>query len=72
VLVECGFISNAKEAALLKTRGYQEKLASGIARGISSYLHGQELDPARGLELPKTEEPALHGPPVKPELLSQK
>ena len=71
VLVECGFISNAKEAALLKTRAYQEKMALGIARGISSYLHGQELDPSRGLELPKTEEPALHGPPVKPDLVSQ-
>jgi N-acetylmuramoyl-L-alanine amidase len=72
VLVECGFISNPKEAALLKTRSYQEKLAAGIARGISSYLHGQELDPKRGLELPKEAVPVLHGPPAKPELLSQK
>lgn len=70
VLVECGFISNPKEAALLKTRSYQEKLTAGIARGISSYLHGQELDPQRGLELPKDEAPALHGPPFKPGLLS--
>jgi N-acetylmuramoyl-L-alanine amidase len=74
VLVECGFISNPKEAALLKTRSYQEKLAAGIARGISSFLHGQELDPKRGLELPKeaVPVPVLHGPPSKPELLSQK
>jgi N-acetylmuramoyl-L-alanine amidase len=72
VLVECGFISNPKEAALLKTRSYQEKLAAGIARGISSFLHGQELDPKRGLELPKEAVPVLHGPPAKPELLSQK
>lgn len=72
VLVECGFISNPKEAALLKTRAYQEKLAGGIARGVATFLHGQELDPARGLELPKTEGPELHGPPVKPDLLSQK
>ena len=72
VLVECGFISNPKEAALLKTRSYQEKLAAGIARGISSFLHGQELDPKRGLERPKEAVPVLHGPPAKPELLSQK
>jgi len=72
VLVECGFISNSKEAALLKTRAYQEKLAGGIARGIASFLHGQEMDPSRGLELPKGEEPVLHGPLIKPELLSLK
>lgn len=72
ILVECGFISNPKEAALLKTRGYQEKLAAGIARGISTFLHGQELDPKRGLELPKEEAAPLHGPPFKSELLSQK
>ena len=72
VLVECGFISNPKEAALLKTRAYQEKLAGGIARGVATFLHGQELDPARGLDLPKTEGSELHGPPVKPDLLSQK
>jgi N-acetylmuramoyl-L-alanine amidase len=72
VLVECGFISNPKEATLLKTRAYQEKLAGGIARGVATFLHGQELDPARGLDLPKIEGPELHGPPVKPDLLSQK
>lgn len=70
VLVECGFISNPKEAALLKTRAYQEKLAGGIARGIASYLHGLELDPSRGIEVPKPEggEPAL----VKAGLVSKK
>jgi len=72
VLVECGFISNPKEATLLKTRAYQEKLAGGIARGVATFLHGQELDPARGLDLPKAEGLELHGPPVKPDLLSQK
>lgn len=72
VLVECGFISSPKEAALLKTRAYQEKLAGGIARGVTSFLHAQEMDPSRGLELPKTDEPDLQGPPIKPDLLSQK
>jgi len=39
---------------------------------VATFLHGQELDPARGLDLPKSEGPGLHGPPVKPDLLSQK
>lgn len=38
VLVEGGFISNAQERALLKSRDYQEKLARGIADGIDSYF----------------------------------
>ena len=37
VLVECGFLSNAGEAALLKTEDYQRKLALSITAG---YLAG--------------------------------
>lgn len=38
VLVEGGFISNAEERILLKSRDYQEKIARGIADGIDHYF----------------------------------
>ena len=38
VMVECGFISNEKELALLKTDEYQNKLAFSIAMGILNYI----------------------------------
>lgn len=38
VLVETGFISNAKEAGLLKTNVYQEKIARALYKGLRSYL----------------------------------
>ncbi len=38
VLVEGGFISNAKERTLLKSRLYQEKIAQGIADGVDQYF----------------------------------
>jgi len=38
VLIECGFISNEREAFLLNSDSYQEKLAKGIALGIENYL----------------------------------
>ena len=34
ILVEAGFLTNASEEALLRTEGYQAKLAQGIAAGI--------------------------------------
>ncbi len=37
VLVECGFLSNADETALLKTDAYQEKLSFAILCGYVSY-----------------------------------
>ena len=37
VLVECGFLSNLKEAELLKTEKYQKQLAFCIAIGIQNY-----------------------------------
>ena len=37
VLVECGFLSNAQETQLLKTEGYQTKLALTIAAGYLEY-----------------------------------
>lgn len=38
VIVECGFLSNAREEALLKTDEYQEKIAWSIYSGIMEYF----------------------------------
>lgn len=37
-LIECGFLSNSQEAALLKTEDYQRRIAWGIYLGISRFL----------------------------------
>lgn len=39
VLVECGFLSNAQERALLKTEAYQTKLAASLFASVMTYLH---------------------------------
>ena len=38
VIVECGFLSNPGEEALLGEEDYQEKVADGIAAGILQFL----------------------------------
>ena len=38
VLVECGFLTNAEDAARLATDAYQEKLAQGIYNGFANYF----------------------------------
>lgn len=38
VLIECGFLSNGKERNLLKTKEYQQKVASSIAQGVREYF----------------------------------
>ncbi|HKL79739.1 MAG TPA: N-acetylmuramoyl-L-alanine amidase [Mobilitalea sp.] len=38
VIVECGYLSNHTEAALLNTEDYQEKLALAISLGVLKYL----------------------------------
>ncbi len=38
VLIECGFLSNRKEEALLRKDWYQEKLAKGIAEGLKKFI----------------------------------
>lgn len=38
VIVECGFLSNPEETALLTTSEYQQKLAENIAKAVVSYL----------------------------------
>jgi N-acetylmuramoyl-L-alanine amidase len=42
VIVECGFLSNWKEATLLKDDEYQQKVARGIYLGILKYLNQPE------------------------------
>lgn len=39
VIVECGFLSNPKEEALLQDEKYQKKMAQGIAEGIENFLY---------------------------------
>lgn len=39
VIVECGFLSNTKEEALLQDEGYREKVAQAIFEGIHSYVN---------------------------------
>ncbi len=38
VIVECGFLSNQEEAALLSTEEYQNRTAEAICKGILAYL----------------------------------
>ncbi len=42
VIVECGFLSNPAEAALLLDDAYQDKLAEAICQGILSYLEKEK------------------------------
>lgn len=42
VIVECGFLSNREEAALLATTEYQDRLAWTIHMGILEYLNGEK------------------------------
>lgn len=39
IIVECGFLSNAKEAEDLVTDRYQEMVAAAAADGIAGYIH---------------------------------
>lgn len=41
VIVECGFLSNSKEAGLLTDDIYQERVAWAVFMGIMQYLNGQ-------------------------------
>ena len=40
VIVECGFLSNRKEAALLQDPEYQDRMAWTVHMGIMEYLGG--------------------------------
>jgi len=44
VLVEVGYITHPRERARLFTPAYQDKLAKGVAEGVSNYLVNREKD----------------------------
>ncbi len=48
VLVECGFISNPEEAALLKTEDYQDKVAFAICCSLLQFYDGSFGDELPG------------------------
>ena len=43
ILVECGFVSNSKEARQLMEEEYQRKVAWGIYCGVEKYLQSAGL-----------------------------
>lgn len=43
VIVECGFLSNQREADLLITDAYQKKVAWNITLGILQYINGADI-----------------------------
>lgn len=45
VIVECGFLTNEREAALLQEADYQQKTADAICSGILRYLSEKGADP---------------------------
>lgn len=44
VIVECGFLSNTEETALLSDPEYQAKMAEAIAEGVLKYFDGAEIE----------------------------
>lgn len=42
IIVECGFLTNPEEAALLQKEEYQQKVAQAVADGIESYLSSRK------------------------------
>lgn len=43
VIVECGFLSNAEEEALLQTDKYQSDIAWGIYMGVQQYFYEESM-----------------------------
>jgi N-acetylmuramoyl-L-alanine amidase len=39
ILIECGFLSNPREEALLRDSEYQKKISAVIATTVSQYLN---------------------------------
>lgn len=43
ILIECGFLSNPEEEALLRTHSYQLKVCAVVATGLSSFLNARDI-----------------------------
>ncbi len=52
VIVECGFLTNRKEAALLQEDSYQDKIAWAIHLGVLEYIKAYEKENHYADELP--------------------
>ena len=44
VLVECGFLSNAAETALLQDEGYQQRLSAAVCGALTGWLEGRDTE----------------------------
>jgi N-acetylmuramoyl-L-alanine amidase len=60
VLVECGFMSNPREAASMSMSAYRSRIADGITHGILSYLsrceaQARRLDPIHPVTPPQSD-----------------
>ena len=53
-LIECGYVTNEADARKLKSASYKDRLAAGIADGISDFLKNTKEDPRRGLVFEET------------------
>jgi len=51
ILIECGFLSNAKECSNLISSAYREKMSAGIAGGVLKYLKMVDADPYYGTSI---------------------
>ena len=49
VLLEVAFLSNAHDAALVRDRGFEGRLAAAVGNGAARYLFGRESELAEGL-----------------------
>ncbi|HAX18382.1 MAG TPA: hypothetical protein DCY00_07305, partial [Actinobacteria bacterium] len=47
-LIECGFLSNPEEAALLNTDDFQNRIAQGIANGVHAYVNSSGITGSTG------------------------
>ncbi len=52
IIVECGFLTNPEERVRLIDSGYQQRVATGIAKGVFRYLDAAMEDPMYGIQQP--------------------
>jgi N-acetylmuramoyl-L-alanine amidase len=61
ILVECGFMTNREEAALLKSDDYRRKVAAAIAKGIvEQYGLKRKSEPKQAQPQPKKHSGTIH------------